>query len=334
MAANKKSMKSRRGAKPLWLRVFGGLFYLSALALILLGATFFGWIQKSPLGSALVGQVLHPKPPQDVFEGQDSLYLLLLGCDVTIDERTKEVLTERARADMMLVTRLDFKNKAITGVSIPRDTAVSIPGYRSKKINAYHALAKSPAEGAELTRQAVEKILPGVRIDRVVTLDYVAFQRMVDLVGGVNINVEKRMKYDDNAGGLHIDLKPGLQKLDGNQAMGFVRFRHDDNDFARQQRQKQFLIAFKNALISNPGMFMAVLNESMNVVGGALSVDEVASVAMFAKNVPSSSIRMGQIPVRPGRGTNLRVDEDRLPETLAEFNMVGTRDGATRVSRL
>src|SRR5207253_927402 len=134
----------------------------------------------------------------------------------------------------------------ITGVSIPRDTLAAPDGYKRQKINAFHLLG-----GPDLSKAAVESLIP-VQIDRVVVLNYKAFEDMIDLVGGVDVSVPKKMDYDDVRGHLHIHLKPGPQHLGGEDAVGFVRFRHSDDDFHRQGRQKAFLLAFKNAVMHRP----------------------------------------------------------------------------------
>jgi LCP family protein required for cell wall assembly len=314
-------MANRARPVPLWKRFFGGVFYLVVLAVTLTVGTAAGWLNRSPVAVEVVRQELFGANPERVFNDRSSLTLLLLGCDEDLSYGGAKVLKRQARADMMLVAKLDFANNRISGVSIPRDTYCRLPGYRGKKINAYHAIAPA-GQGGELTRQAVEHLLPGVSIDRVVTLDYEAFQRMVNLVGGVSIDVQDRLRYHDEAGGLHIDLQPGPQRLDGYQAMGFVRYRHGDSDFKRQDRQKQFLMSFKNALAADWTKLPLVVEEATGVLGNAFTPHEIAGLAYFSRRVQPENILMGQIPVVPGRGTFLRVDERRLEETLQEYHIL------------
>lgn len=337
-------MRTNPKKSPWWARALGAIFYVLFLGVVLAGGTIWGWVNQNPLmGKLIQQQVFGPKDPKEVFEGRDSLTLLVLGCDedryyqgarrngVRTSPTLKNgspVRRKYARSDMILVAKLDFRTNQITGVSIPRDTECQLPGYRPMKINAYHAIAPD-GQQATLTKQAVEYLLPGVQIDRVVTLDFDAFQRMVDVAGGVTVEIEKRMKYDDYAGNVHIDFYPGVKKLDGYEAMMYVRYRHGDNDFKRQERQKQFLASFKGSVLTNVATLPKVLTEAQGVMNNALSTDELAALAFFAKAVPQSSIRLGQIQTRDGRGTNLLVDQDKLYETLAEFNL--TSDSGTRV---
>jgi len=286
-------------------------------------------LQGSQVGRSFFGKMLHNSSPQETFRN-DTLTLLVLGCDEVLAPGGKKVLRKQARSDMMLVARLDFAKKQITGVSIPRDTECRLEGDRTRKINAYHAIAPR-GEEASLTQKAVEHLLPGVKIDRVVTLDFDAFQSVVNMVGGVPLDVDRKMDYDDQAGNLHIHLKPGPARLNGYDAMCYVGYRHGDSDFKRQDRQKEFLLALKNEVFRHPTMIGQVADSTMEVLGNALNADEVATLALFAKDVPQQNIRMGQIPVLEGRGTSLRVDRERLPGVLREFNLTGDSVIVTRL---
>src|SRR5688500_1557516 len=250
-------MAKRIRQKPVWIRVTGIVFYgLICIAALSIGAGF-RWVGQSPLlwqmFKTKVLRMAHPTP-QSVFQ-KDSVTLLVLGCD---EDRVwgKGVIREKARSDMMLVAKIDFKQNRISGVSIPRDTLVAVPGYAEQKINGYHAIGLrngGESMAKELAKEAAQTCI-GVPIDKVLVIDYKAMQEMVNLVGGVDIFVDKDIKYNDNFGELHINLKAGKQRLNGYEAMGFVRFRHDRlGDFARQDRQKQFMLAFKEAMQQSVG---------------------------------------------------------------------------------
>jgi LCP family protein required for cell wall assembly len=320
--------------KPLWRRIVGWTLYSLFLAVMLAAGAGYSWLNKSPvLKQMALGMIgIAPPPPQEVF-GRDSITILLLGCDEDrVYGRVKPVM-EKARSDMMLVAKLDFKSKQITGVSIPRDTVVAANGFAEQKINGYHAIGMrqgGPELGKEFARRAVETLLP-VHIDRVVVLDYKSLQEMVNIVGGVYLYVEKQMDYDDRAAALHIHLKPGRQKLDGYRAMGFVRFRHSDSDFERQNRQKQFLLAFKESVLKHIGSLPEVVNKAVEGLSNGLNQDEVAALAFFAKEIGGDNIDMGMVPIVEVRGTtNLRVDYGKLPETLARYRLADASD--TRVT--
>ena len=322
-----KNSRPKSGAGKLLRGAGYGIFLFGALAV----GSIAGWVHRSPtLGKMLKDSIFKPSAPQDTFKAH-TLTLLILGCDEDLAPGGKKVLKKQARSDMMLIAKLDFDHNMVSGVSIPRDTRCQLPGYRMQKINAYHNIAKKGHE-AELTQAAVEHLLPGVSIDRVVTLDFDHFQNLVDIVGGVPINIERNMNYDDNAGSLHIHLSKGYKVLGGYDAMAYVRFRHADSDLERQKRQKQFLLAFKQKALKEWIKVPDLVNEGEKVLGGALDSDEIASIALFARQVPPQNIQWGQIPVKDGPGSDLTLDEKNLPAVLAQYRLTETHDGGTPVA--
>lgn len=298
--------------------IFGHTIYALWCAIFLAVGVGAGWVSKYSVASEFIKQEVSNKPVEDYFEYKDHIYVLLLGCDENRSFINQQVTTKAARSDMMLVARLDFRNFTITGVSIPRDMLYEYPGYRMKKINAYHEVG-----GKELTQDVVERLLQ-IDIDRTMELDYTAFQRVVNLIGGVPIDVPKKMKWTDKAGDLYIDLEPGPQVLNGYNSMCFVRYRHSDSDYERQKRQKDFVVAFKQQLMKRPEMAPAVADESIALLGGALKSEEIVALARFARKVRPDNIKMGMIPVvdqgnTGGYGWHQTLNESDLPKTLAEF---------------
>jgi polyisoprenyl-teichoic acid--peptidoglycan teichoic acid transferase len=316
-------MRRSLKAKPRWKKVMGVAAYGTFLLAVFAIAVAAGWIRSNPFTAEILKQAVAPKEPEKVFQG-DYLTLLILGCDQDLTYRGKQVIRKYARSDMMMVVKLDFKTNQITGISIPRDMEVQLPGYSRQKINAYHAIGRNPEQQADLARRAAEHLLPGVRIQRVVTLDFDAFQELVDLVGGVPVDVERRMKYTDRAAKLVIDLQPGPQLLDGYNAMGFVRYRHADSDFHRQERQKQFMAALKGRVLeSDPVKIPSILEQAKDVLNNALTNEELASLVHYARQVPPENVRMGVVPYLEQRGsTNLLVDLSKLNEVLFEYQLV------------
>lgn len=163
------------------------------------------------------------------FKKQGSFNMLIMGEDDVEGSR---------RSDTILFTRVDLDDKNIRVVSLPRDTRVEIPGHGTQKLN--HAFAYG---GPELMRKTVENLL-GKSILYYVVVDYDSFPELVDTMGGIDIDVKKRMRYTDHAGHLDINIQPGMQHMNGVQALHFVRFRHDAlGDIGRVQRQQQFIKA-------------------------------------------------------------------------------------------
>lgn len=172
--------------------------------------------------------------PKSVFL-KTQFNILVLGLDENWTTQNL-MYTKNTRSDTVLVVSLSLNDKTVKVLSIPRDSYVEIPEYGHDKINAAHAIGGMP-----LAKKTVEAFL-GVPIDYTVLLKVEATKNIVDAIGGVDITIEKQMDYDDNWGHLHIHLQPGLQQLNGEQALGFSRFRHDERgDFSRMERQQQLL---------------------------------------------------------------------------------------------
>jgi len=323
--AKARPSKKRQSAKT----VGYVLYLLFALGI----GSVAGWLGQSSLIRDIPRAVFHR--PEEFFENKKSVVLLLLGCDE--DRFFKGTLLhgspisrQYARSDMMLLTRIDFDTKKITGISIPRDTLFGFPGKKKRKINGYFSIApfskRSPvpilAQRAALTQRAVEGLLPGVHIDQSIVLNFEAFKSLIDLVGGIDIDVPQKMDYEDKAGDLYIHLKPGLQHLNGDQAMGFVRFRHDrESDFGRQARQKAFLLAFKAAVMQNIKIIPQIADSGKKVFNESLNNDQILALFNFSRGVPQTSIQMGMVPVLE-KGSNIVLDESKVDATLRQYGFI------------
>ncbi|MCS7065811.1 MAG: LCP family protein, partial [Fimbriimonadales bacterium] len=214
------------------------------------------------------------------------------------------------------LARFDFRHRRIDAVSIPRDTLVRIPRHGWGKINAAHVLG-----GPELLSETVSALLGNLKIDHLVIVSYRAFEEAVDAMGGVTLEVEKPMRYHDNWGDLHIELEPGVQRLNGKQALGYVRFRHTDSDFHRIERQQKFLRAVKERL-RQPSVWMRapyILNAALRNTRTTLEYEQILALALFARELPQESIRTETLPVRNGRGTDLIVKREETAQLLREM---------------
>ena len=138
------------------------------------------------------------------------------------------------RADTIMLVYLDTNQKIANVLHIPRDTFVSSNG-RDYKINSFYARKKSDG-----IRQIVYNKL-GIYANYYATVNFESFKTIVDIIGGVEVDVPFDMKYDDPVQNLHINLKAGLQILDGDKAEQYVRYRKgsggDGSDVSRQERQ-------------------------------------------------------------------------------------------------
>ena len=153
-----------------------------------------------------------------------------------VDGREKD--DDPGRSDTLFVVMFDPKSKNVSLLSIPRDTRVRIPGHGWDKIN--HAYAFG---GHKLTQQTTEELL-GIQVNNYVMVDFSGFEGLIDAIGGIDIDVEKDMYYEDPYADLVIDIKHGYQHLDGKRAGEYVRFRKDElGDIGRVQRQQKFMKA-------------------------------------------------------------------------------------------
>lgn len=246
-----------------------------------------------------VWSVLLSGDPAAQFSGKKQINVLVMGID---DNWTNKdmVYTRGARTDTLFAVNLDLRTRKVHMVSIPRDSRVRIAGTgRWGKINGAYATG-----GAERSRKTVQQFL-GVPIDHYVVLKIDATKKLVDSIGGVDLNVEKDMDYDDNWGHLHIHLKKGPQHLDGEAAVGYIRFRHDsDGDFGRIRRQQQLLHTIAKKL-KNPMMMAhmgAVVDAFKQSVTTDLNNGQVFALAQLFKGVDTSQIVSSFIP-----GTDQRV---------------------------
>ncbi len=230
---------------------------------------------------------------------QHSMNLLILGCDADyVHGKPVPIATSNGRSDAMMLCHVDFDKQSVSLVSIPRDTAVHIPGYRSiSKVNAAHEWG-----GNQLTDKTVYADF-GIMPDYTVAAHFSSFQKIVNAVGGVNLYVDKPLNYDDNWGDLHVHLKPGFQHLNGYQAMGFVRIRHSDSDIVREQRQQEFLQALRKQL-ENPKNFLAlpdVLNAITDNLQSNLTLEQMLSLLHWSTTIPRSNIHLSILPSYLGR---------------------------------
>lgn len=203
------------------------------------------------------------------------------------------------RSDTMVLLNIDPKTRSVNAISIPRDSKVYLADdYGVQKINAAHALG-----GIRLTKQTVEETL-GVKVDRYIVVSDEAVSKLVDALGGVPIYVEKKMKYDDFSGGLHVHLNKGLHVLQGKEAVGYLRFRHDGlGDIGRTQRQQWFLRGLLEKVQTPQAIpkIPAMLNIATTYVKTDLSLYEMSQYAALAKSFDINKIEVATLPGRPNK---------------------------------
>ncbi|MEK5061664.1 transcriptional regulator [Paenibacillus sp. FSL H7-0326] len=210
------------------------------------------------------------EPP--VWEGDEVVNILIMGVDA---RGMKE--GEIPRSDAMLVASLDPEAKKISLFSLMRDSYVEIPGYNNNRINT------AITHGPNVAMQAASDLL-GIPVQYYVYTDFQGFIKLVDALGGVDFEVEKDLYYVSKADNhqYDIDLKQGMQHLDGEKALMYVRFRHDAmSDFARTERQRELLKAIADKMLTSSSIakLPSILNEINPYIDTNLSLNDIWKLA-------------------------------------------------------
>lgn len=262
------------------------------------------------------------------------------------DYRANEAKGTPSRSDTLMLLRADPERRAISLLSLPRDLYVGIycpdqsgkPALRFRaKINS--AYANCGAEGALAT---VEQ-LTGLPINYLITVNFHGFKEVVDRVGGVWLDIDRRYFNDHGGptGYATINLYPGYQKVSGSDALDYVRYRHTDSDFVRVERQQQFVKALKQQVeasfspFSLPGLVGAIThNVEVGVGGGGgLSLGTVLSYARFAYELPGGHMVQTRIDGLTG-SSDVTASQDSVMAAVRDFLNpdVGVAAAATDVA--
>jgi LCP family protein required for cell wall assembly len=232
-----------------------------------------------------------PSVEAPTWSSRERVNILILGSDRRAGDESIP------RTDTIIVLTLDPQSRTAGMVSLPRDLWVTIPGYGYERINASFELGEhhKPGGGPELTRKTVEQLL-GVPVHHYVVVGFEGFQKLVDEVGGVTIDVERPIRDDEypdqNFSLRRIFFQPGLQRLSGETALWYVRTRHADSDFGRARRQQQFLLALRKQalqlnLLPKAPAILAALGDTFKT---DLRPQEMIALANIAKDVDTSRI--------------------------------------------
>ncbi len=291
--APRKPSPRKRSQRPLliWVIVAG----IASAMLIFAGIL----IQGPRFEIRLPGQ----EKPMISFGSPGEKVLLVMGVDAPHKAlRSKdEDAFDGTRTDTMMLVRVDSTDKNVSVVSIPRDSKVYLAGNHGiDKINAAHAIG-----GPELAVRTVEDSF-GIPVDNFMVINFRGVRELVDAVGGIDIYIDKPMRYHDYTAKLHIDFQPGMHHLDGKQAEGFLRFRHDQlGDIGRIRRQQQFIVAVAKKL-KDPAIVFKIselVKLANQYIETDLSLQEMLALGYFAKDVNMNSIRTATLPGRPGGTT-------------------------------
>jgi len=200
------------------------------------------------------------------------------------------------RSDTILLLSVNTRTEEIFLFSIPRDTRLLIPGVGYDKVN--HAYARG---GIALLKKTLEEAL-GIRIPYFVEINYDGFEKVIDALGGVEIEVEKPLRYVDKAQDLYIDIAAGKQILNGKKALQYVRFRHDPlGDIGRIKRQQSFIKALltkmdDSSLLMNVSSIIEELKKSVNT---NIPSEDVVQLALWFRGLKERKFETETMPGEP-----------------------------------
>ncbi|HEY7694365.1 MAG TPA: LCP family protein [Gaiellaceae bacterium] len=252
-----------------------------------------------------------------------------IGLVIGYDHRANETASTPSRSDTVMLVRTDPATKTVSMMSFPRDLLVDVycPGQPvySGKINSAYA-----ACGAKGTVQTVSHMI-GLPINYLITVNFRGFKKIVNSLGGVWIDVDRRY-FNDNAGlsptfgYAKINLQPGYQRLTGGSALDYVRYRHTDSDLFRVARQQQFVKAmkyqFKHSFsVLKVPKIVGTLTKNIEVAaggGGGVSGRTILSYAFFAYHLPPGHFFQTQIQGLSGY-SDLRTDPSNIAAAVQDW---------------
>ena len=222
----------------------------------------------------------------DALDGKHVINVLLIGQDRREGE-------SRARSDTMILVSVNTERKSISMISLMRDLYVQIPGYSDNRINSAYQWG-----GMELLDKTVLENF-GVEVDGNVEADFEQFETIIDILGGVDVEMSKGeaeyMKYVMESG----DMREGENHLSGKQALDFARMRGLDDDFHRTERQRRLLTRLAEKLQSaSAQQLLDLVNEVLPHVSTDMSSTQMLGYAASAIQVylSGAEITTGRIP--------------------------------------
>lgn len=252
-----------------------------------------GGILEGVVGSGSAGGLLGNGESMVIqpWDGKERFTVLVMGMDQRPGDFGSSI-----RTDTMILISLDPKSDRVGILSIPRDLFVEIPGYGLQRINTAFQAGQLEGEsgGPRLAMQTVQYNF-GIRVNEYVLVDFNAFVRIIDLVGGVHVNVPydiyDPLYPDMNYGYDPFYIKAGWQKLDGQTALKYARSRHSSDDIDRSRRQQQVLYALRDQVLAAnkipelaPKAFELWAELSQGIKTG-LSLDQILQLAWWVKDI-------------------------------------------------
>jgi LCP family protein required for cell wall assembly len=239
-------------------------------------------------------------PTPEPWDGSSRLNILVMG----LDYRDWQDGNDAPRTDTMILVSVDPESRSVGILSIPRDLWVSIPGFDPNKINMAYRLGelyKVSGEGPGLAMRTVGQFL-GMQINYYAQIDFKAFERFIDEIGGVKIDVPEEIQVDPLGDGNTKNLKPGVQVLPGDLALAYARARNTiGSDFDRAERQQQVILGVRNRVLTQDTLLSLIrkspilYQEISSGVRTNLSLSQAIQLGWLAPQIPEESIKRGVI---------------------------------------
>ncbi|MGP3779409.1 LCP family protein [Halanaerobium saccharolyticum] len=215
---------------------------------------------------------------------ENKVNILVVGYDSDINGAS--------RADTIILISLDVETNEAGLIFLPRDTYINSNKRSFTKLNSSHVYG-----GIKLTQETVKEML-NIDIDYYLETDFRGFEKIIDRLGGVEINVSRHLNYVDKAGGLYIDIPAGQQTLNGEEALEYVRFRDARGDIGRIERQQKFIDAvlakvLSPAIITKVPGIMKEVNEAVNT---NIPIQDITPFLNTAKEINLSQIESKMLP--------------------------------------
>lgn len=239
------------------------LAFFAFLAVILFSGFMFFKVGRT---FSLVGGSFWDK---NAYNEKERIDILILGKRGAEDEAHGGNLT-----DTMMILSIKTDQNKVALISIPRDLYVQIPHHNGReKINYAYAFGEGKGLGGiKLSKEVLENIT-GISIDYAVVVDFNAFEKIIDAVGGVDVHLEKDF-VETSQWGWEFRIPAGKNTLDGKKALYYVRSRFSTNDFDRARRQQEVIVALKNKILSIGVLTNPIkLNEILNSIGSGIETD-------------------------------------------------------------
>jgi LCP family protein required for cell wall assembly len=239
-------------------------------------------------------------PPSSAWDGSSRVTVLIMG----LDYRDWEEGQGAPRTDTMILLSIDPATRSAGMLSIPRDLWVEIPGFEPSKINGAYRLGEIyevEGGGPALSMKTVENLL-GMPVNFYAQIDFSAFVKFIDEIGGVKIEVPEAIEVDPLGDNNNKVLQPGVQVLPGDLALAYARARNTaGSDFDRAMRQQQVILGIRNRVLSSdmlPTLIKKAPSLYQTLSSGIrtnLTLLQAIELAWLAQQIPSENIKQGVI---------------------------------------